>query len=107
MVGDDSNVAKACSIRFSQSACGRSLPSAMPRLPQPNTRGSGAGRRRKKAPAIAKLGKTEVDEFGSETNGNGKEKTRIYTLPLGNNRSVNLQAPDTITKSELERIQKW
>jgi hypothetical protein len=36
MVGDDSNVAKACSIRFSQSACGRSLPSAMPRLPQPS-----------------------------------------------------------------------
>jgi hypothetical protein len=96
---------KKCHSFFAAAAKEAGIPLA-PQL-EPNTRGSGAGRRRKKAPSITKLGKTEVDEFGSETNGNGKEKTRIYTLPLGNNRSVNLQAPDTITKSELERIQKW
>jgi hypothetical protein len=98
---------KKCHSFFAAAAKEAGVPLA-PQL-EPNTRGSGGGRRRKKAsPAIAKLSTTEVDEFGSETNGgDGKEKTRIYTLPLGNNRSVKLQAPDTITKSELERIQKW
>ena len=39
--------------------------------------------------------------------GNGKEKTRTYTLPLENDRSFKVNGPETISKSELERIKNW
>src|SRR4029453_1751607 len=70
-----------------------------------NTRAKGRKIRRK--PGKPATATEEDDEFGSEdeTNlRNGKEKPRIYTLPLENNRSVQFKAPNTITKSELERI---
>jgi hypothetical protein len=73
-----------------------------------NTRAKGRKIRRKSGKVSTT---TELDdEFESEDETNGgnvKEKSRIYTLPLGNNRSVQLKAPNTVTKGELERIKNW
>ena len=98
---------KKCHSFFAAAAKEAGVPLA-PHL-EPNTRGSGRGRRRRKSPP-AKQGGNEADEFNpeNETNGgNGKDQTRIYTLPLENNRSFRVNTPDTITKSELERIKNW
>jgi hypothetical protein len=81
---------------------------ALPPQLESNKRLSGPRKTRTKSGKAA----TETDDgFAIEnekTDGNnGKEKTRVYTLPLENGRSFQAKAPDTVTKNELERIKNW
>jgi hypothetical protein len=101
---------KKCHSFFAAAAKEAGIPLA-PQL-EPNTRGSGAGgRRRKKAsPAVAKLGATEIDEFADQNvSDGGARKDKVSTLLLDSKgeREVKVKAPASITKAELDRIQKW
>ena len=99
---------KKCHSFFAAAAKEAGIPLA-PQL-EPNTRGSGVGRRRKKAsPAIAKLSTTEVDEFGSETNGGNSQKGKVSTLFLDSKgeRQFKANHPATVSRTELERIKNW
>ena len=101
---------KKCHSFFAAAAKEAGIPLA-PQL-EPNTRGGGAGgRRRKKAsPSIAKLGTIKIDEFADQNaSAGGAQKNKVSTLLLDSKgeREVKVQAPASITKAELDRIQKW
>jgi hypothetical protein len=100
---------KKCHSFFAAAAKEAGVPLA-PQL-EPNTRGSGGGGRRRKKTPPAKPSGGDPDEFATEdeTNGGDKEPMQISSLLLDKSgkRSVKLKAPATVTKSELERIQKW
>jgi hypothetical protein len=107
-----SETVKKCHSFFAAAAEEAGVPLA-PQL-KPNTRGSGAGgRRRKKVSSNKQIGDEAEDEFADDsapTSGTEKHGTsQLATLLLDadGKRSVKVKAPATITKAELDRIQKW
>ena len=73
---------------------------------EPNTRGSGR-RTRRKAPSMPR--KREEGQESDTNNDAGAKDSQIATLRLDGSgtRSFKITAPSTVSKSELERIQKW
>jgi hypothetical protein len=100
---------KKCHSFFAAAAKEAGIPLA-PQL-EPNARGSGAGGRRRKkvSPTVAKLNITDVDDFTDPNPSDSTRKDKVSTLLLDSKgeREVKVKAPLSITKAELDRIQKW